>query len=134
LVGFGLVVAILRTACVPVGSFRSGFERLDWGMPADSVRAVLGPPNRICTYPTAAHLGLVETGAEEWVDALERNTAERWIYTKRPPRQPIPRTADPACRAPAGATELGYDDQRRLRWRLREAGRTAVEVDPGLRR
>ncbi len=103
-------------------------------MSADSVLAVLGPPNRICTDPTTARLGLVETGATELVEALERNTAESWIYTKRPPQQPIPRTTDPACRAPAGATELGYDDQRRLRWRLREAGRTAVEVDPGLRR
>lgn len=103
-------------------------------MPADSVLVVLGPPNRVCTHPTAAHLGLIETGATELVGVLERNTTERWIYTKRPPRKPVPRTTDPACRAPAGATELGYDDQRRLRWRLREAGRTPVEIDPGLRR
>lgn len=103
-------------------------------MPADTVLAVLGPPNRICTYPTATHLGLVESDAAELISVLEGNTAERWIYTKRPPREPIPRIADPACRAPAGATELGYDDQRRLRWRLREAGRTSVEIDPGLRR
>ncbi len=103
-------------------------------MPADSVLVVLGPPNRVCTHPTAAHLGLIETGATELVGVLERNTTERWIYTKRPPRKPVPRTTDRACRAPAGATELGYDDQRRLRWRLREAGRTPVEIDPGLRR
>ncbi|MEJ2153639.1 MAG: hypothetical protein P8Y29_12045 [Gemmatimonadota bacterium] len=103
-------------------------------MPADSVLAVLGPPNRICMNPTATQLEPVERSASELLGVLERNTAERWIYTKRPPRQPIPRTADPACRAPAGATELGYDDQRRLRWRLREAGRTPVEIDPGLRR
>ena len=132
MIGFGLGVAILRTVCVPVGSFRSSVDRLEWGMPADSVLAILGLPNRICTHPTVIHLELVDTDTAKLASVLERSTAERWVYAKRPPRRPVPRIADPGCRAPAGATELGYDDQRRLRWRLREAGRTSVEIDPDL--
>ena len=64
--------------------------------------------------------------------ALRTTTAERWVYTRREGRRPIPRDADPACRAPSIATELGFDADGRLRWYVREMDQTPLELDPKL--
>lgn len=99
LLAAALAVAILRTVCVPVGSFRAGLDRLRTGMPADSVVAILGRPNRIC------------------VDGR----AERWVYTDRPPPDEPPRLTGPDCGAPTTASELAFDADGRLLRVVREA-------------
>ncbi|MBW3661006.1 MAG: hypothetical protein KY397_05160 [Gemmatimonadetes bacterium] len=131
LVAVAAAVAALRILCVPVGSFREGLDRLDWGMSADSVRAVLGRPNRICASGAVDHVRV-----PEGVDAavLERVTSERWVYSERSPPDDPPRSPDPACRPAPAATELGFDAAGRLRWLVREAMQTAAEVDPRLGR
>ncbi|HEY7471784.1 MAG TPA: hypothetical protein VIE68_05485 [Gemmatimonadota bacterium] len=126
------IVAILRMVLVPVGSFREGLASLSWGMPADSVRAVLGEPNRICASSSVDHVPLSGPDTAAVRSALRTATAERWIYTRREGRRPIPRDADPACRAPSIATELGFDASLRLRWYVREMDQTALEFDPAL--
>lgn len=123
-------VAALRFLCVPVGSFRAGLEELGWGMPADSVVARLGPPNRICATARVDHLLLpAEADTARLRRTLGEVTAERWVYTDRPPPDEPPRDDDPACEAPPAATELGFDAAGRLRWISREALQTPVEVD-----
>lgn len=131
MVGAAAAVALLRTLCVPVGSFRAGLDALAWGMTADSVVAVLGHPNRICTDPGVTHIPLSGPDSAAVRAALVAFTAERWEYRDRRPRRPIPRLADPGCRAPQLATELGFDDDGRLRWVIREVGQTTVMVDSG---
>lgn len=132
LIGATIAVAALRTLCVPVGSFREGLDRLAWGLPADSVLGVLGPPNRICTDPTVSHLDLRGTGAEAVRRAIAGATTERWIYSERPPRGSAPRDPGPACQAPVMATELGFDATGGLRWVVRETQQTPVAFDPAL--
>ncbi|MFN2383453.1 MAG: hypothetical protein ABR559_04220 [Gemmatimonadota bacterium] len=129
--GAGAAVALLRTLCVPVGSFRGGLDALTLGLPADSVIAVLGHPNRICTDPGVAHIPLSGADSAAVRAALVASTAERWEYRDRRPRRPIPRVADPGCRAPQLATELGFDGAGRLRWVIREVGQTPVVVEGG---
>lgn len=128
LLGAAAMVAALRFLCVPVGSFRAGLDELTWRMPADSVRAVLGEPNEICESGAVEHL----SAGPDTTAALARVTAERWVYSERSPRSPVPRSTDPACRAPFTATELGFDRQGRLVWLVREVAQTALEVRPGL--
>jgi len=126
-------VALLRIFCVPVGSFREGLTRLTWGMPADSVREILGDPNLICTDPGVEHLKLSvspDTAAVRRV--LAGATAERWVYARPRPTTPVPRDDRPACRAPVMGTELGFDADGRLRWYVREAEQTPTTIDPGL--
>lgn len=134
LVVFGAAaIAALRTLCVPVGSFREGLTRLSWGMPADSVREILGDPNRVCTDPTVAHLDLpVSPDSAAVRHALTTATAVRWIYSRPRPTTPVPRDHRPGCRAPLMATELGFDGGGRLRWYVREMDQTAVAYDPAL--
>lgn len=133
MVGAAAAVAALRTVCVPVGSFRQGLEEVRWGMPADSVREVLGEPDRICTHPTVAHLSLPAADSARVRAALVRSTAERWEYSdRRRGGGPPDRVVDPACRAPILATELGFDAAGRLRWIVREVEQTPVELDPAL--
>lgn len=128
--GAATLVAVLRFLCVPVGSFRAGLDELAWGMSADSVRAILGPPNEICASAAVDHLG----AGPDSTGALARVTSERWVYTERPPDSPVPRSEDPACRAPFTATELGFDRSGRLAWRVREMAQTGVEMRPDLLR
>lgn len=129
LVAAAAVIAALRLLCVPVGSFREGLERLEWGTPADSVVSILGRPNRICASASIGHVRL-----PDGVDpaAVEAATAERWVYSDRSPPDDPPRDADPACRPAPAATELGFDEAGRLRWVVREAMQTTAEVDPRL--
>lgn len=102
-------------------------------MPADSVREVLGEPDRICTHPTVAHL-TVQAGDTAGVRAaLARSTAERWEYSDRRRGGGAPvRVTDAGCRAPILAAELGFDAGGRLRWIVREVEQTPVELDPAL--
>ena len=128
MVGVAAGLAVLRSVCVPVSSFRAALEQVHIGMSADSVKARLGLPNQVCILPDLAHL---VTGSENRDPAeLTARTRERWVYTERRPRPPIPRVDTPGCRAPAGATELGFDDRGRLLWMAREAGRTPLEATP----
>lgn len=122
-------IAAARMVCVPVGSFREGLDRLDWGMPADSVVATVGRPNRICASGSVDHVRLPNDLDPEAVAAA---TAERWIYSDRSPPDDPPRDPDPGCRPAPAATELGFDGSGRLRWVVRETMQTAAEVDPGL--
>lgn len=131
LVAAALAVAILRTVCVPVGSFRAGLDGLEWGMPADSVRAALGPPNRICVGGEVEH---VDPPAGLDRAALAAVTAERWIYSERAPEDEPPRVPGPDCRSEPTATELGFDAGGRLRWFVRETLQTPAETDPALAR
>lgn len=133
LLGAAAAVAILRTVCVPVGSFREGLANLRWGMPADSVVQILGDPNRICAGADVDHLALAGPDSADLRAALRRSTAERWIYTRREGRRPIPRDSGPGCRAPSIATEIGLDGGGRLRWVVREMDQTDVEIDPDAR-
>jgi hypothetical protein len=133
LVGAGASIAILRMILVPVGSFAEGMDRLRWGMPADSVVAVLGEPNRICASGAVDHVPLAGPDTLALRQALREHTAERWVYTRRGPRRPIPRDTGPGCRAPSIATELGLDAERRLRWYVREMDQTDLRLDPALR-
>lgn len=128
LVAVAIALAALRTLCVPVGSFRAGLDELRRGMPADSVEALLGGPNRICLAPDLQHLDL-PGGLDR--EALAATTAERWIYSDRPPPDDPPRIEGPDCRPPPAATELGFDRAGRLTWLVRETLQTPVEVDPG---
>lgn len=130
LVAVAAAIAALRLLCVPVGSFREGLDRLDWGMPADSVATVLGRPNRICASASIGHVRL-----PDGVDAMavEAATAERWVYSDRSPPDDPPRDPDPNCRPAPAATELGFDESGRLRWMVRETMQTAAELDPALR-
>ena len=132
LLGAAVAVALLRALCVPVGSFRAGLDRLTWGVPADSVAEALGAPNEICLGPGLEPPETRGSGAGEVRAALQAATAERWIYSERPPPRSVPRSADPACRAPLMATELGFDAAGRLRWIVRETGQTPVAFDPAL--
>jgi hypothetical protein len=118
---------------VPVGSFAEGMDRLRWGMPADSVEAALGEPNRICVSGAVDHVPLSGPDTLAIRRALREHTAERWVYTRRAARRPIPRVTGPGCRAPSIATELGFDAQRRLRWYVREMDQTDLRLDPALR-
>lgn len=131
LVGAAAGIAILRMLLVPVGSFPEGLASLEWGMPADSVVAVLGEPNRICASGAVDHVPLSAPDTANVRRALRESTAERWVYTRREGRRPVPRDPDPGCRAPSIATELGLDAERRLRWYVREMDQTALEIDPG---
>lgn len=117
---------------VPVGSFAEGMDRLRWGMPADSVVAALGEPNRICASGAVDHVPLSGPDTLDVRRALREHTAERWVYTRRGARRPVPRDTDPGCRAPSIATELGLDAERRLRWYVREMDQTDLRLDPGL--
>jgi hypothetical protein len=117
---------------VPVGSFEEGMDRLRWGMPADSVVAALGEPNRICLSGAVDHVPLTGSDTLAVRQALREKTAERWVYTRRAARRPVPRDAGPACRAPSIATELGLDDAGRLRWYVREMDQTDLVYDPAL--
>jgi hypothetical protein len=132
-VAAGASIAILRSIFVPVGSFAEGIDRLRWGMPADSVIAALGEPNRICASGAVDHVPVAGPDTLVVRQALRKNTAERWVYTRRSARRPVPRDADPRCRAPSIATELGFDAERRLRWYVREMDQTDLRFDPGLR-
>jgi hypothetical protein len=125
-------IAILRMVCVPVGSFREGLEELDWGLPADSVVAILGEPNRICASGAVDHIALTRPDTSALRDALRAATAERWVYTRRGASRPIPRVTDPSCRAPSIATEVGFDAEGRLRWYVREMDQTDLVHDPAL--
>lgn len=116
--------------CVPVGSFRAGLDRLRWGMSGEQVVGVLGEPNRICERGTVDHVPLSRPDSAAVRAALAAHTAERWIYSRREPRRPVPRDPAPGCRAPATATELGFDRNGRLQWVVREMDRTGVELDP----
>lgn len=126
-------VAVLRLVCVPVGSFRAGLDELRWGMSRDEVTGVLGEPNRICDTGSVDHLPLSRPDSAAARAALRSATAERWVYTRREPRRPIPRDASPACAAPSIATEIGFDAGGRLRWVVREMHQTPVELDPATR-
>lgn len=121
-------IAALRTACVPVGSFEEGLDRLAWGMEADSVVSVLGRPNRICATSSVDHVRF-PAGVDP--AAVEAVTAERWAYERRSPPDDPPRSTDPACRPAPASTELGFDARGRLRWLVRETMQTTAEVDPG---
>jgi hypothetical protein len=132
-VGAGASIAILRTILVPVGSFAEGMDRLRWGMPADSVVAALGEPNRICVSGAVDHVPLSGPDTLAVRRALREHTAERWVYTRRGARRPVPRDTDPGCRAPSIATELGFDAAGRLRWYVREMDQTDLRLDPALR-
>ena len=135
LLAAALVIVALRMLCVPVGSFRDGLTRVTWGMPADSVRGILGDPNAICTAPTVAHVQLsVSPDSAEVRRALAGATAERWVYARPRPTSPVGRDAGPDCRAPVMATELGFDASGRLRWIVRETDQTPVTFDPALQR
>lgn len=123
-------IAILRMLLVPVGSFPEGLASLEWGMPSDSVVAVLGEPNRICASGAVDHVPLSARDSANVRRALRESTAERWLYTRREARRPVPRDADPGCRAPSIASELGLDAEGRLRWYVREMDQTALEIDP----
>jgi hypothetical protein len=125
-------IAFLRTVLVPVGSFREGLASLAWGMPADSVVAILGEPNRICEDGHVDHVPLSGPDSSAVRRALRESTAERWIYTRRGGRRPIPRDSGPDCRAPSIATELGFDSRGRLAWYVREMDQTPLEIDPVL--
>lgn len=114
---------------VPVGSFREGLDRLTWGMPADSVVGVLGEPNRICASGDVDHVPLTGADSAATRRALRGVTAERWVYTRRDARRPIPRDPAPGCRAPSIATELGLDATGRLRWYVREMDQTPIRLD-----
>jgi hypothetical protein len=131
-VAVAATIAILRTILVPVGSFRGGLERLTWGMPADSVVDVLGEPNRICDSGRVDHVPLTGPDSSATRRVLREGTAERWVYTRRAGRRPIPRDPDPRCRAPSIATELGFDAAGRLRWYVREMDQTPLHLDPTL--
>ena len=131
--GAGASIAILRMILVPVGSFAEGMDRLRWAMPADSVVAALGEPNRICVSGAVDHVPLSGPDTLAIRRALREHTAERWVYTRRGARRPIPRDRDPRCRAPSIATELGFDDAGRLRWYVREMDQTDLRLDPALR-
>jgi hypothetical protein len=101
-------------------------------MPADSVRAALGEPNRICASGSVDHVPLAGADTAALRASLREATAERWVYTRRNASRPVPRDPDPACRAPSIATELGFDAGRRLRWYVREMDQTPIVMDPGL--
>ena len=127
------VVIVLRALCAPVGSFRAGLDHLAWGMPADSVRGILGEPNVICTDPTVAHLKLsVSPDTAAVRRTLAAATAERWVYARPRPDDPVPRDSGPDCRAPIMGTELGFDREGRLRWHVREMDQTPPALDPAL--
>jgi hypothetical protein len=125
-------IAFLRTVLVPVGSFREGLASLAWGMPADSVVAILGEPNRICLGADVDHVPLGAPDSAAVRRALRGTTTERWVYTRREGRRPIPRDAGPGCRAPSIATELGFDSRGRLAWYVREMDQTRLEIDPAV--
>lgn len=131
--GAGASIAILRMILVPVGSFAEGMDRLRWEMPADSVVAALGEPNRICVSGAVDHVPLSGPDTLAVRRALREHTAERWVYTRRGARRPIPRDTDPGCRAPSIATELGFDAAGRFRWYVREMDQTDLRLDPALR-
>jgi hypothetical protein len=131
-VAVAATIAILRMILVPVGSFREGLASLSWGMPPDSIVGVLGEPNRICASGNVDHVPLSGPDTAGVRFALRTTTAERWVYTRRQARRPIPRDPDPACRAPSIATELGLDADGRLRWYVREMDQTPPEFDPAL--
>ncbi|HEU4463658.1 MAG TPA: hypothetical protein VFS53_01300 [Gemmatimonadota bacterium] len=125
-------IAFLRTLLVPVGSFRDGLASLAWGMPADSVVAILGEPNRICTSGDVDHVPVAAPDSANVRRALRAGTAERWVYTRRGGRRPVPRDSSPGCRAPSIATELGFDARGRLAWYVREMDQTDLRLDPAL--
>ncbi|HET6363006.1 MAG TPA: hypothetical protein VFH11_13275 [Gemmatimonadota bacterium] len=127
-------IAILRMVCVPVGSFREGLEELAWGLPADSVVAILGEPNRTCASGTVDHIALTGPDTAALRDALREATAERWVYTRRGASRPIPRDSSPGCRAPSIATEVGFDSAGRLRWYVQEMDQTDLVHDPAISR
>lgn len=127
MLGIALGLAALRTACVPVGSFREALAQVEPGMAMERVTGILGSPNTICIHPRVDHV-VLESDAVDAVD-LERRTRERWVYSERRPRPPIPRLEDPQCRAPIGATELGFDVDGRVVWIARDVGRREVEVE-----
>jgi hypothetical protein len=131
-VAVAATIAILRTILVPVGSFGGGLESLTWGMSADSVGDVLGEPNRICATGRVDHVPLTGPDSSATRRVLRDRTAERWVYTRRAARRPIPRDPDSRCRAPSIATELGFDAEGRLRWYVREMNQTPLEFDPAL--
>ena len=126
-------MAVLRLVCVPVGSFRAGLDELRWGMSRDEVTEVLGDPNRICDGGNVDHLPLSRPDSAAVRAALRSATSERWVYTRREPRRPIPRDPGPGCGAPSIATEMGFDAAGRLRWLVREMHQTPVELDPATR-
>lgn len=123
-------IAVLRMICVPVESFRAGLDELRWGMSREEVVAVLGEPNRICDSGRVDHLALSGPDSAAVRRALAERTAERWVYSRREPRRPVPRDPGPGCRAPSIATEIGLDAEGRLRWVVREMDQTPIEIDP----
>ena len=125
-------IAFLRMVCVPVGSFREGLTSVTWGMPADSVAAILGEPNRICLGGDVDHVPVGVPDSAAVRRALREDTGQRWVYTRREGRRPIPRDSGPGCRAPSIATELGFDARGRLAWYVREMDQTPLEIDPAL--
>ncbi len=133
IVGLGIAVAALRTVCVPVGSFKGAIDTLEWSMPSVRVVEILGEPNRICVTPSVAHLEPSPGADPGLMERLAAVTGERWIYHARPPKRPVPRRAGTTCHAGRAATELGFDRQGRLLWRVAETGRTPLVVAPTLR-
>lgn len=132
IVGLAVAVAVSRIACVPVGSFREGLEGLEWGMSAETIESTLGLPNRVCTQPRVDHLILDESELDRVAESLLAHTAERWVYSRRRPAgRPVP-DPSPTCQAPPAGTELGFDGEGRLRWKVREQFQTPVEFDPEL--
>jgi len=131
-VAAGAIIALLRMLLVPVGSFREGLASLTWGMPADSVRDVLGEPNLICESGAVDHVPISGADTAALREALRAATAERWVYTRRGASLPIPRDSDAACRAPSIATEVGFDSAGRIRWYVREMDQTELVHDPAL--
>jgi hypothetical protein len=104
-------------------------------MPADSVREVLGDPNVVCADPTVAHVELsVSPDTARVRRALAGATAERWVYARPRPTNPVARDPRPDCHAPVMGTELGFDGEGRLRWYVREMDQTPAAFDPALQR
>jgi hypothetical protein len=97
------------------------------------VVAALGEPNRICVSGAVDYVPLSGPDTLAVRRALREHTAERWVYTRRGARRPVPRDTDPGCRAPSIATELGFDAAGRLRWYVREMDQTDLRLDPALR-
>lgn len=126
MLGVALSLAALRTLCVPVGSFRQALEQIAPGMTMARIVEILGEPNRICTHPDVGHL-IVETDTIDAAGLADR-TVERWVYSERRPRTPIPRLDDPECRALVGATELGFEAGGTLLWIARDVGREGLEL------
>lgn len=108
---------------------KAALGRIEFGFPADSITALLGPPTD-CPVDSLEHLrgsfpeGWAPRTADAALQRMESETASRWVY-------PVDRRETGRCGGADGQTEIGFDASRQVLWYVAITGKTALRLPEG---